>query len=101
MALMSPPVPPTSAPVGVALVGLAGYGEAYLKAILPDAGRRVRLVAGVDPRATASAFHGELRGRGVPIYDSLDALWADAAVAAGVELVCLATPIHLHRAMTI
>ena len=91
----------SSAPVGVALVGLAGYGEAYLKAILPDAGRRVRLVAGVDPRASASAFHDALRGRDVPIYDTIDALWADDAVARQVELVCLATPIHLHRAMTI
>jgi predicted dehydrogenase len=77
----------------VGLVGIGGYGDVYLRALLAEAPRPVTLVAGVDPQPVRSAGSDELQRRGVPVFESLDAMYAGGVAP---ELVVLATPLQLH-----
>jgi predicted dehydrogenase len=85
------------APVTVALVGISGYGEFYLDALLNDPrAANVRLVGVVDPTPERSPRIADLRARGCPVYPTLQAL-LDAAPP---ELLAIAAPTYLHAAMT-
>src|SRR5580765_5282688 len=83
--------------VKVALIGIAGYGDHYLEALLhnPRAGG-ARLVAVADPAAHRCTRLPELRQLGIPIFADLESLLANVPV----DLVMIATPIHLHAAQT-
>jgi predicted dehydrogenase len=88
-------------PLTVALVGIGGYGDVYLRSLLTaEAGRRpVRLVSAVDPYAASSPRLGELSDRNVPIFSSVDEMYARSDAAP--DLVVLASPIALHAEQTI
>ena len=90
----SPPVTDV-AEMTVALVGIGGYGDVYLAALLGPtaADRRVALAAAVDPRADHSPRIGPVRRRGVPVFASLAAMY-DAGLKP--DLVVLSTPLQLH-----
>src|SRR5687768_3873191 len=88
-----------AAEVNVALAGIAGYGDEYLQALLTDprAAATTRLVGVVDPAPYRCRRLEQLHARGVPIHPTLESLFASAA---RVDLMMIATPIHLHAAQT-
>ena len=85
--------------VKVALVGIGGYGDAYLSALFgtPEKADLYELVGLVDPNPHRSARLDEVRARKIPIHDDLESLYAGASP----ELVMMATPIHLHAPHTL
>jgi len=84
-------------PVSVVLVGLGGYGEVYLSAILDEPrGEACRIVAAVDPEPLRCSRLAELESRGVPIHPSMEPL----AHLPPAELVVISSPIHHHCEQT-
>jgi predicted dehydrogenase len=83
--------------VRVALVGIGGYGDSYLEALLnhPRAAG-TKLVGLVDTMPQRSRRLPELRAMGLPIHSNLQSLFADTPV----DLLMIATPIHLHCPQT-
>ena len=75
--------------IKVALFGVGGYAANYPYTIAhhPDAG--VKLVAAVDP------FNKDCDM--CPVYDTAEELYANHQP----DLVCVATPIHLHEAQVV
>lgn len=84
--------------ISLALVGIGGYGNGYVNALLdspnPDG---FRLVAGIDPSPSTCQRLAELRSRDVPIYPSLEAFHA----AGRAELVIISSPIQFHARQTV
>lgn len=79
--------------VKVALVGIGGYGDSYVRALLQDPrAADVEFVAGADPAPQRCRRLADLQARGIPVYPSLEEVCARHQP----ELVILATPIHLH-----
>jgi predicted dehydrogenase len=79
--------------ISVALVGMGGYGEVYLKELLhrgKDHG--LRFVAAVDPMPENSRQIDDVRKQGVPIFPSLAAFQK----VAKADLTVLATPPQFH-----
>lgn len=80
--------------VSVAVVGMGGYGETYVNAVLDhseDYG--MECIGMVDIHPEACNRLEEVQEKGIPVYPDLEALYQ-----AGVpELVFMATPIYLHR----
>lgn len=95
--------------VRIALVGIAGYGEHYLKGLLgpsgPSEGRLegCRLVAAVDTNPERCSRLAELRAAGIPVFSDLASIYANPGSDGlrGADLVIIAAPIHLHAALTI
>jgi predicted dehydrogenase len=83
--------------VSLALVGIGGYGNTYVNAVLdaPEP-RHFRFAAAVDPNPTSCRRLTELESRGVTIYPSLEAMYAEQRP----DLVALSTPLHLHAQQT-
>ena len=85
-------------PVSVILVGIGGYGEIYLSALVDEVRRgRCRLAAAIDPAPERCSRLAELRADGVPIISSIEELDAPDG---STELVVISSPIHLHCAHT-
>ncbi len=83
--------------VSVVLSGIGGYGGQYLDALLDPASQdRVELVGAVDPFPERCARLAELRARGVPVFPSLQAFYAQASA----ELAIISAPIHEHCPQT-
>jgi len=83
--------------VKVALIGISGYGDHYLEALLHNPrASGARLVAVADPAAHRCTRLPELRQLRIPIFVDLESLLTNVAV----DLVMIATPIHLHAAQT-
>src|SRR5436309_2416022 len=87
--------------VKVALVGIAGYGDSYLTALLnhqqhngSDDG--FELVGVADPMPHRCRHLDELRTRKIPIHGDLPSLFAQSKP----DLTMIVTPIHLHAAHT-
>ena len=86
-----------SVPVRVALAGIAGYGDAYLEALLPkQESLGARLVGVVDPQPQRCKRLAELEALDVPVHATMPSLFAEARV----DLMLIVTPIHLHAAQT-
>src|SRR5688572_7085381 len=87
--------------ISVALVGIGGYGGVYASALLDaSAPNGHRTVAGVDPFPENSAYLPELTARNIPVYPSLQELYANST-AAPPDLVVVSSPIHLHFRHTV
>jgi predicted dehydrogenase len=87
--------------VKVALVGIAGYGDAYLTALFNQKQHsggdcQFELVGAVDPMPHRCRHLDELRARKIPIYPDLPTLYSHDKP----HLVMMATPIHLHATHT-
>jgi predicted dehydrogenase len=79
--------------VTIALAGIGGYGEFYARALLEGAaGHRARFAAAVDPAPERSSLRAAIAAAGVPLYRSIEELFAGPAP----DLLVLATPIPLH-----
>ena len=77
----------------IALVGIGGYGEVYLRLLDRTPGLWAQLAAVVDPAPHASAFYARLVQEGVPIFDTVEALYAHTPV----DLTLIASPIPFHE----
>ena len=86
--------------VNVALVGISGYGESYVKALLDaPADPDFRIVGMVDPMPDRCRRLDEIvNKRRIPVHADMEALYASPA--APIDLVMMATPIHLHAPHT-
>lgn len=86
-----------TAPINVALAGIGGYGKHYLDALFGDArATGVRFVGVVEPSASPVEQLDLVRRHGVPVFPDLESLFA----ASRIDLMMLATPIHLHAEQT-
>lgn len=84
-------------PVTVVLVGIGGYGDVYLSALLDDSrGADSRIVGAVDPRPEHCHRLVDLEDRGVPVYASLEEFYR----ARSADLAVISSPIHLHAEHT-
>lgn len=82
----------------VALVGIGGYGQVYLKKLLNDhPDFPGELIAGIDPFAKNSFMYQQLLNAGIPIFDTLEEFYANAQA----DLVIIASPIHFHKKQAI
>src|SRR5688500_17883373 len=87
--------------LSLALVGIGGYGGYYASVMLDAAASTgTRLVAAVDPFPESSTRYQQLVARRVPIYRTLDDLYA-ACDTAPPQLVVVSSPIHLHCGHTV
>lgn len=85
------------AEVNIALAGIAGYGDIYLQALLAKhEAARAPIVGVVDTAPHRCRRLVELRELGIPVFTSLRDLFARASV----EVLMVATPIHLHAPQT-
>jgi predicted dehydrogenase len=80
-------------PVSVLLVGLGGYGEVYLDALLDEPrGAGCRIVGGVDPRPGGCRRLADLESLGVPIHPGLEDFYRNHRA----DLAVISSPIQLH-----
>ena len=80
-------------PVKVLLVGIGGYGEAYVSALLDEEqGRRCTIVGAVDPEPSRCARLGDLKSVGVPVFASLSHFFKEL----NADLAIVSSPIQLH-----
>ena len=85
--------------VNIALAGIAGYGDAYLEALLPkQEAVGARLVGVVDPQPQRCKRLRELEEQRVPIHANMQSLFAQSP--ADIDLMLIVTPIHLHATQT-
>jgi len=78
---------------GVVLIGVGGYGEVYVSALLDDPrGDRARIVGAVDPEPHRCSRLNDLRSRGIPVFGELSAFYEER----DADLAVISSPIHLH-----
>ncbi len=79
--------------VTLVLVGIGGYGEVYLSALLDEPQGRECVIAGaVDPEPERCSRLSELEDRGVPIHPSLGNFFRSSSA----DLAVISSPIHRH-----
>lgn len=84
-------------PVTVLLVGIGGYGQTYVNALLDQPQpERACLVGVVDPYAERCKRLAEIQQRGVPVFSSLEEFQAQGQA----DLTVISSPIHLHCRQT-
>ncbi|MFS0562266.1 Gfo/Idh/MocA family oxidoreductase [Terribacillus sp. 179-K 1B1 HS] len=79
----------------VVLVGMNGYGEHYLNALLKREDIIFAGIVEIDPEKSSLLKH--VKQRGIPIYTSLAAFYQQRQA----DLAIIATPIHLHTEQAI
>ncbi len=81
----------------VVLVGIGGYGELYLSALLDEPqGSRCRIVGAVDPQPANCSRLADLKSQDVTVYSTLDEFYNEA----DADLAVISTPIQLHAEHT-
>jgi predicted dehydrogenase len=84
--------------LSVALVGIGGFGQTYLRALLPNGGvEGVRFIAAADSAAERCEMLPEVQEAGVPIFPSLEALLEKSKP----DLMVLSTPPQVHAQQVI
>src|SRR5437763_1310063 len=83
--------------ISIALVGIGGYGNNFVTALL-DApkSRDFRFAGTIDPSPTSCRRLGDLKARKIPLYATLDAFYA----ADRADLVIISSPLQYHAAQT-
>lgn len=77
----------------IVLIGIGGYGVLYVDEIIKDMDMGLcQLVGVVDPAAKASPRYETLVGRGIPVYDTPEAFFAEHTA----DICCIAAPIQFH-----
>lgn len=80
-------------PISLLMVGVGGYAGVYLKELFQNPrGSRFTVVGAVDPYASASPWYAELQARNIPIYDTVEAFYAEHTA----QMAIVVTPIYLH-----
>ncbi len=86
-----------SEPISVILVGIGGYGEVYLSALLAAKAEGIlRLDAVADPEPTRCRHLDELHARGIPVFESFE----DVPDREGERLTVVSSSIHTHCELT-
>ncbi|MCP3030264.1 Gfo/Idh/MocA family oxidoreductase [Halobacillus sp. A1] len=81
---------------GILIVGIAGYGELYVKALMEQ--NRLSWVKGVvDIYPEHSSYFKTIIEMGIPIFSSLEEFYE----VANADLAIISTPIHLHAPQAI
>ncbi len=82
----------------IVLIGIGGYGVLYVDEILRDVDLGIcELVGVVDPAAEKSPRYDVLAERGVPVYDTPEAFFAQHTA----DICCIAAPIQFHTPYTL
>jgi predicted dehydrogenase len=81
----------------IALVGAGGFGGWYVNELLHNHQNRGQLVAVIEPYPDGCRDLDELESRQIPIYADL----SDFLAVSSADLICIASPIHLHAPQTI
>ncbi|MBR5445098.1 MAG: Gfo/Idh/MocA family oxidoreductase [Clostridia bacterium] len=79
-------------PVNIALCGIGGYAMLYTRYILDKNDPRICPAGVVEPYPQSCPRLGDLEAAGIPVYASMDELYA----AQKVDLTVIATPIQFH-----
>ncbi len=83
--------------MNVLLVGIGGYGNGYVSALLDAADRDAfRVVGAVDPVPSSCGRLEELQSVGCRVYPSLEAFYSEQKA----DLAVISTPPHLHAAQS-
>lgn len=81
----------------IVLIGIGGYGTLYVDEILRDADNGLcTLVGVVDPAAEASPRYEAIVQRGIPVYETPQAFFAEQTA----DICCIAAPIQFHTPYT-
>jgi predicted dehydrogenase len=83
----------------LALVGIGGYGNSYVAALLdatPAEQKLFRWTAAIDPSPQSCRRLSEVQARGVRVFRSLDEFYETERV----DLAVISTPLHLHATHT-
>ncbi len=85
-------------PVRILLVGVGGYGNTYVNALLDAPDKESFTIVGiVDPYPDGCQRLSELHAQNVPVFADLKEFYA----CAQADLAVIASPIHLHAPQTI
>jgi predicted dehydrogenase len=88
-----------SKPVTLVMVGIGGYGEEYLSALLEEPegeGGSFSITGAVDPESLRSKFLAKLNALKIPMYASLDEFYEKDRA----DLAVISSPIHFHAPQT-
>jgi len=81
----------------IALVGIGGYGNGFVAALLDAPNQsEFRFAGGIDPNPNNCRRLKDLQAKNIPIYSTMEAFFA----ADRADLIVLSTPLHLHAAHT-
>jgi predicted dehydrogenase len=89
----------TGMTASLALVGIGGYGNSYVAALLdatPAEQKLFRWTAAIDPSPQSCRRLGEVQARGVRLFRSLEEFYETERA----DLAVLSTPLHLHATHT-
>ncbi len=83
--------------VSVVLVGIGGYGNLYVEALLNEGQERgVKIVGAVDPKPENCRYYDQLKELDIPFFVSLDEFYAEHRA----DLAVISSPIHFHSEQT-
>jgi predicted dehydrogenase len=83
--------------IRILLVGIGGYGNTYVSALLEEGAKHGCAVAGVvDPFADRAAGFKALSKMGVNFHDSLESFFSSGEA----DLAVISSPIHCHHPQT-
>src|SRR5207253_7887978 len=83
--------------ISIALVGIGGYGNSYVSALLDAPNRdEFRIVGAIDPSPKLCRRLAELEARSCPVYAAIDDFYASTRA----DLAVISTPLHLHASQT-
>src|SRR5207249_9823724 len=86
-----------SDPVSIALVGIGGYGNNFVTALLDAPNQsEFRFAGTIDPSPVSCRRLPELQQRKIPLYPTLDAFYATNRA----DLVIISSPLQFHAAQT-
>ncbi len=79
----------------IVLIGMNGYGEHYLDALLKR--EDITFAGIVEIHPEKSSLLEQVKQRGIPIFSAMDAFYQNNKA----DLAIIATPIHLHTEQAI
>lgn len=83
--------------IKVAVIGMGGYGKNYVRAVLEEKEKLgIQCVGMVDIRPENCIYYPQVLEQGIPVYDSVEALYENAAP----DLVFISSPIQFHCAQS-
>lgn len=79
--------------VSVVLVGIGGYGNMYLRALLDPQNVNAYVEGVVDVVPENSNYYQEIIEQNIPVFESLEVFYQEH----NADLAIISTPIHLHK----
>lgn len=82
--------------VSIVLVGIGGYGNTYVSALLQSEDKSWRLAGVIDPLASKAPNYAALQELKLPFYATMEEFYAENSA----DLAVIASPIQFHCAQT-